>query len=158
MSMHIYCMSIHSSVCSPIILSVCPLFCPSVNPTVHPYNCNHIVKFAKSKTKSSEINLKWMIQFNGNRSLIKWKNIEKKIAFKSRIVVRTNLFYLIYLLSVHKHHFHTQLILTDLYWSLNTAFLNRPLFSPESVMLGYRPNGNVNFRLWTSLRICGMTE
>ena len=71
MSMHIYCMSIHSLVCPPIILSVCPLFCQSVCPSIHPYVCNHIVKIAKSIAKSSKINLKSMVQFNGNRSSIK---------------------------------------------------------------------------------------
>ena len=73
--MHIHCMSTHSMVC--IILSVCPSFCPSVYPSVHPYDCSHIVKIAKSIAKSSKWNE---------------KNIEKKIALKSRIVVCTNLF------------------------------------------------------------------
>ena len=87
-SMHIHRQSIHSLVCPPIILSVCPLFCPSGYPSIHPYICNHIVKIAKSIAKSSEINMKSMVHLENE------KNIEKKIALKSRIVVRTNLFYI----------------------------------------------------------------
>jgi len=65
-------------VCLSIILSVHH----SVYPSVHLYDCSHIVKIGKSIAKSS----KW------NLSSMKWKNIEKKIALKSRIVVRKNLF------------------------------------------------------------------
>ena len=92
-SMHIHCMSNHSSVCLPITLSVCPSFCPSVYPSVHPYVCSHI---AKSIETLSKINFKSMVQFYMETNH-PWneKNIEKKIALKSRIVVCTNLFGLI---------------------------------------------------------------
>ena len=90
--MHIHCMSNHSLVCLPIILSVCPSFCPSVYPSVHPYLCSHIVKIAKSIEKLRKINLKSMVQSMESNHPWKEKNIEKKIALKSRIVVRTNLF------------------------------------------------------------------
>ena len=42
MSMHVYCMSIHSLTCPPIILSVCPLFYPSVCPYIYQQpNCKN---------------------------------------------------------------------------------------------------------------------
>ena len=91
--LHVCCMSIHLLVCAPIILSVCQLFCPSVYPSVHLYLCSHIAKIAKSIEKFRKINLKSMKQSNWNKLSIKEKNIEKKIALKSRIVVRTNLLF-----------------------------------------------------------------
>ena len=93
MSMQIYCMSIHSLVCLPI-LSVCPLFCPCVYPSVHPYVCNQIVNIAKSIAKSCEINLKSMVQFNGKRITIKKKKIVKRKLHRkaASLFVRTRFF------------------------------------------------------------------
>ena len=71
-----------------IHLSVCPLVYPSVQQTAG----NHIVEIAKSIEKSSEINCKSIVQFNGKKKHPFYKkNNEKKIAMKSRIVARTNL-------------------------------------------------------------------
>merc|ERR1712002_764717 len=93
MGKHVYCMSIHSLVCPPIILSVCPLFCPSLCTSLHPHVCNHIVKIAKSIAKSSKsIEIQWYNSIKTDNIHRMKKNIEKKIALKSCIVVCTKFF------------------------------------------------------------------